>query len=111
MSLVFVGMACFFIVGAGAGFLWNKSQIHELGQQIRAYEVRLEKAKGHRLMLEQTYAMMCSRLELDQRVKRMKLEMGPPQPDQIVRLWEISGTEQDQKLLARRPTSAEEGTN
>lgn len=108
MSLVFVGMACFFIVGAGAGYLWNKKQIHELGQQIRNYEMRLESAKRHRLMLERTYAEMCSYTNLDARVKRMRLEIGPPQLDQIVRLWEPTGTGQEEKLMARRPASAEE---
>src|SRR2546421_1920778 len=92
MGLVFVGMACFFIAAAGAGFLWNKSQIHTLGEQIRGYEVRLESAKRHRLTLERTYAAMCSPADLEQRVRSMRLELGPPQPDQIVRLPEIPGT-------------------
>src|SRR5881394_1822838 len=106
MSLVFVGMACFFVAGAGAGFLWNKSQIYTLGQQIHGYEVRLESVKGHRSTLERTYAAMCSRADLDERVKRMKLELGPPQLDQIVRLPESSGTGQEEKLLARRTMPA-----
>lgn len=108
MSLVFVGMACFFVVGAGAGYLWNKKQIHELGQQIRNHEMRLESAKRHRLTLERTYAAMCSPADLDERVKRMRLEIGPPQLDQIVRLWEPTGTGQEEKLMARRPTPAGE---
>lgn len=111
MSLVFVGVAFFFIVGAGAGFLWNKSQIHALGQQIRQQELRLEAAKRHRFMLERTYAGMCSFWELDARVKRMKLELAPPQLDQIVKLPEKSGNEQDEKLVAGRPIAAEEGSN
>jgi hypothetical protein len=136
MSLVFVGMACFFVVGAGAGYLWNKKQIHELGQQIRNHEMRLESAKRHRLMLERTYAAMCSPADLDERVKRMRLEIGPPQLDQIIKLEEVWGVgqgntvlavgvvrdskqgsrghslSQDGKLLARRPTKPdEEGTN
>jgi hypothetical protein len=110
MSLVFVGMACFFVAGAGAGYLWNKKQIHELGQQIRNSEMRLESAKRHRLTLERTYAAMCSPADLDERVKRMRLEIGPPQLDQIVRLWEPTGTGQE-KLMARRPTLAEEGSD
>src|SRR5258705_13873380 len=95
MSLVFVGLACFFVAGAGAGFLWNKSQIHTLGQQIREYEMRLERAKSHRMTLELTYSAMCSHADLEERVKRMRLELGPPQPDQIVRLPETPGAAQD----------------
>lgn len=110
MSLVFVGMACFFIVGAGAGYLWNKSQIHALGQQLRGYEVQLEAAKRRRLTLERTYAAMCSPADLDDRVKRMRLEIGPPQLDQIVKLPE-KGSGQDEKLMARGIAPAEERRN
>jgi hypothetical protein len=111
MSLVFVGMACFFVVGAGTGYLWNKKQIHELGREIRNSEMRLDSAKRHRLMLERTYAAMCSPADLDERVKRMRLELGPPQLDQIVRLWEPTGSGQEEKLMARRPMPAEEASD
>src|SRR5262245_42156984 len=111
MSLVFVGLACFFVAAAGAGFLWNKSQILTLGEQIRGYESRLESAKRYRMTLERTYASMCSPADLEQRVKRMRLELGPPQPDQIVRLPENPNAGQDEKLLAGRAMPAEEGRN
>ena len=112
-SIVFVGLLCFFVVAAGGGYLWNKSQIHTLGEQIRGYEMRLERAKGYRMTLERNYATNCSPIYLEMLVKRMRLDIGPPQPDQIVKLWENSGTEQDQKLLAGRTIAlpAEEGRN
>ena len=112
-SIVFVGLLCFFVVAAGGGYLWNKSQIHTLGEQIRGYESRLDGAKRYRMTLERTYAAMCSPADLEQRVKRMRLEIGPPQPDQIVRLPERAGDEQDEKLLAGRTilTRAGEGRN
>jgi hypothetical protein len=111
MSLVFVGLACFFVAAAGAGFLWNKSQIHTLGEQIRGYEIRLDAARRHRMTLERTYASMCSRADLDARVKRMRIELGPPQPDQIVRLWETPGATQEEKLLAGRTAPSLEARN
>jgi hypothetical protein len=112
-SIVFVGLLCFFVVAAGGGYLWNKSQIHTLGEQIRGYEMRLDSAKRYKATLERTYAAMCSPADLEQRVKRMRLEIGPPQPNQIVKLWEKSETEQDEKLVAGRTitTAAEEGRN
>jgi hypothetical protein len=108
-SLAFVGLACFFIVGAGAGFLWNKSQIHFLGQQIRTLEIQLEAAKGRRLALEQNYARMCTHTELEALVKKMKLPLGPPQPDQMVKLPEVALGAREEKLIARG--GDEEGTN
>ena len=111
MSLVFVVMACFFVVAAGAGFIWNKSQIHTLGEQIRGYEMRLDAAKRHRLTLERTYATNCSPAYLEMRVKWMHLELGPPQPDQLVRLYETPGPAQEEKLFAGKTTRTEEGRN
>src|SRR5687767_4886676 len=103
MSLLFIAFGCIFVVGAGYGFIWNKSQIHSLGQQIRYYETRLDEAKRRRLTLERAYATMCSPVDLEDRVKRMKLELGPPQPDQIVRLPETppDAIAPDEKILAR----------
>jgi hypothetical protein len=112
-SIVFVGLLCFFVVAAGGGYLWNKSQIHTLGEQYRGYEIRLDSAKRYRATLERNYATNCSRFYLEMLVKRMRLEIGPPQPDQIVRLPERAGDEQDEKLMAGQtsPTPAEEGRN
>jgi hypothetical protein len=112
-SIVFVGLLCFFVVAAGGGYLWNKSQIHTLGEQIRTYETRLDRAKDYRMTLERNYATNCSPLYLEMLVKRMRLDIGPPQPDQIVRLPERAGDEQDEKLMADRTTPApvEEGRN
>lgn len=88
MGLVSVGLICLFIAAAGCSFIWNKNQIHSLGQQIRFYEAQLETAKRRRLTLERTYATMCSPADLEERVKRMNLHLGPPQPDQMVRLFD-----------------------
>jgi hypothetical protein len=111
MSLVFVGMLCFFAAASGAGFLWNKAQIHALGEQIRGYEIRLDSARRHRRALEGIYATNCAPAYLDYRVRAMKLDLGLPQPDQIVRLTETSGAAQEEKLLAGRTMPNAEGRN
>jgi len=108
-SIVFVGLACFFVVIAGAGYLWNKSQIHELGQQIKGYELRLEAAHRRHLALQRDYATNCSPAYLDWRVKMLKLDLGLPQPDQIVKLPDGPVGPQDEKLISGRMISAVEG--
>jgi hypothetical protein len=99
-GLVYAGLACLFGVIAASGYLWQKSQIHALGQQIRGYETRLEDAKRRRMTLDRIYAEMCSPAGLEARVKRSKLEIGPPQLDQIVRLWEPVTAPAEDKFLA-----------
>lgn len=111
MGIVFVGLLCLFLAGAGAGYLWNKSQIHALGDQMHAYEVRLETARRHRLLLERTYAAMCSPADLDARVKRMRIDIGPPQLDQIVKLDETPLREPEEKLFAAKGALGLEGRN
>jgi hypothetical protein len=118
-GLALAGLACLFGAVAASGYLWQKSQIQALGQQIRQYETRLDEAKGRHLTLDRTYAWMCSWGELEKRVKRSKLEIGPPQLDQIVRLWEpipqtaeeklVALKKENQSLLSSAPTKTQEG--
>jgi hypothetical protein len=110
-SIVFVGLACFFVVIAGAGYLWNKAQINMLGDQMHGYEMRLESARRRRLALERDYATNCSPGYLEMRVKWMKMDLGLPQPDQIVKLPDGPGGGQEEKMMAGRTILAGEGRN
>lgn len=87
-GIAMVAAFCLLAGGAGVGYLWQKNQIHKLGQNIRVYEGRLEELRRHHRMLDQTVTAMCSWKELEERVRRMRLEIGPPQESQIVRLRE-----------------------
>jgi hypothetical protein len=101
-GLVLTGLACLFGAVAASGYLWQKSQIQTLGQQIRQYETRLDEAKRRHLTLDRMYAEMCSPAGLEARVKRSKLQIGPPQLEQIVRLWEPVPQTVEEKLTAQR---------
>jgi hypothetical protein len=92
---------------AASGYLWQKSQIHELGKQIRGYETRLDEAKRRHMTLDRMYAEMCSPASLEARVKRSRLEIGPPQFDQIVRLWEPALSANGDKLVELAPPKKE----
>ena len=106
-GLVYAGLACLFGVIAATGYLWQKSQIQALGQQIRGYETRLDDAKRRRMSLDRVYAEMCSPVGLEARVKRSKLEIGPPQLDQIVRLWEpVAGTVEDKVVALKKESQS-----
>ncbi len=109
--LMFIGGLCLFGVAAGSGYLWNKSQIQELGTQIKHHEARLDDIKRKRAELVRAYAMMCSPADLDARVKRMKLDIKPPQLDQIVRLDEPISPAAEEKLVAQRAAATQEEPN
>lgn len=112
-GIVIVAAFCLLASGAGIGYIWQKNQIHKLGLNIRAHEARLEQLRGHHRMLDRTLAMICSPKELEERAKRMRLEVGPPQESQIVRLREPVSpamTAGEQRILAGRG-EAREGVN
>ncbi len=104
-ALILAGLACLFGVIAASGYLWQKSQIQALAQQIRQYEMRLDEAKRRRLTLDRNYAEMCTPAGLELRVKRSKLQIGPPQLDQIVRLWEPVPQTSEDKIVAAKKES------
>jgi len=81
-------LLCALIGGSGVGYVWQKSQIDDLGRQIKAREIRLaelhtqnKKARGHLSGLR-------SPIMLKKRVEELKLGLVEPQHAQIWRLPE-----------------------
>lgn len=83
---------------AGLGYVWQIKQIHSLGREIKAAELRLEDLRRRKDGLLRGYAAMCSPRELEERIKFMKLGLEAPSPDSIVRLSDppIAPQPQDQ---------------
>src|SRR5690349_21530934 len=81
-------LLCIFFGGAGIGYVWQKTQIQHLADQIKRTESRSEELHRQNDKLMRAVAVLCSPHELDERVKKMNLGLVPPQPDQIVRLRE-----------------------
>lgn len=73
---------------AGIGYIWAKAQVWGLGKERKALENRLEDLKRKNDVLKQTYAAMCTQSRLDESVRRLKLGLAAPQPDQILRIAE-----------------------
>jgi hypothetical protein len=82
-------LLCLFFGGSGIGYVWQKNQLHELGQQIRQGELRLEELRRQNKLRADTLAYLRSPRHLDQRVKELNLGLGRPQPEQILRLTEL----------------------
>ena len=79
---------CLLIAGSAVGYVWQKSQIYQLGQQIRQREVRLAQLRDDDQKLGDQLAMLRSPVMLDQRVRELNLGLVPAQPTQICRLAE-----------------------
>lgn len=85
-------LLCGIIGGAGVGYVWQKSQISQLGEQRTKREIRLKELIRQNDLLRQQYAACCTREYLDRRVRDLKLGMGLAQQSQIWSLPEPTGS-------------------
>ena len=79
---------CFMIAGSAVGYVWQKSQIYQLGRQIRQCEIRLSQLNSENQKLTDQLAIMRSPVVLDQRARSLNLGLAPAQPGQVYRLPE-----------------------
>ncbi|HTR41336.1 MAG TPA: septum formation initiator family protein [Pseudomonadales bacterium] len=88
---------CFLIAGSAVGYVWQKSQIYELGRQIRAREIRLSQLRSQNQKLTDQLAILRSPVMLDQRARQLNLGLVPAQPGQVCRLPDpVSGAQNNQ---------------
>jgi hypothetical protein len=72
-------LLCLLIGGSGIGYVWQKDQIGRLGRQKKDREIRLERLKHQNSDLREQLAFMRRPLALEERIKELKLGLGPPQ--------------------------------
>ena len=96
-------LLCLLIGGSGVGYVWQKNQIYELGQQIRKRELRLTELQNQNEKLHRQLAQMRSPAFLEERIRELNLGLVPPQPSQVWYLPEpaAEGSQPDRQLAAR----------
>ena len=77
---------CFLIAGSAVGYVWQKSQIYELGRQIRQCEIHLSQLRSQDQRLTDQLAILRSPMMLDQRARQLNLGLVPATPGQVCRL-------------------------
>ena len=81
-------LLCLLIGGSGVGYVWQKDQISQLGQQIKKRELRLADLANQNEKLRKQLATMRSPRFLERRIQELGLGLVPPQPAQVWRLTE-----------------------
>src|ERR1041384_8127644 len=81
-------LLCLLIGGSAIGYVWQKTQIYELGQQIRKHEVRLAELQDSNKKLRDQLAMLRSPKKLEQRARELNLGLSLPTQAQKVTLSE-----------------------
>ncbi|MBM3875905.1 MAG: hypothetical protein FJ386_04190 [Verrucomicrobia bacterium] len=87
---------------ASVGYVWQKSQILDLGKQIKNNEIRLAEIRRQNKIRRDQLDYLRSPAVLDQRVKELNLGLVPPLPGQIITLIEslpAAATSQSSKHL------------
>jgi hypothetical protein len=84
-------LLCLILGGSGVGYVWQKTQIEELGRDIRRRELHLLEVRESNKKLRDQLAWLRSPAKLDQRARELNLGLVQPQPDQIRPLAEPGG--------------------
>ncbi|HEX4266059.1 MAG TPA: hypothetical protein VH597_17115 [Verrucomicrobiae bacterium] len=96
-------LLCLLIGGSGVGYVWQKNQIYDLGQQIRKREIHLKDLQDQNEKLRRQMAFMRSPPFLEARIKELNLGLVPPQPSQVWYLKEpATESSRTQRELAAR---------
>jgi hypothetical protein len=77
-----VVLLCSLFCGSGIGYVWQKNQIVELGQQIRKGEQQLTALQSQNKKLRDQLGMMSSVKYLEAKVKELNLGLVQAQPSQ-----------------------------
>jgi cell division protein FtsB len=97
---------CLLIGGSAVGYVWQKSQIDGLGQQIRQRETKLAQLQSDNKQLGDQISILHSPVMLDQRAKELNLGLAPATPMQVVRLTETPvAPENSSRQFAQRPAT------
>ena len=81
---------CLLIGGSAIGYVWQKSEIGRLGQQILEREKHLTQTQNENKRLSDQIAILHSPVMLDRRAKELNLGLVPAQPLQVVRIAEAA---------------------
>jgi len=104
-------LLCLLIGGSGVGYVWQKDQISQLGQQIKKRELRLDELTNQSKKLRNQLAIMRSPPYLERRIQELGLGLGPPQQTQLWRLAEpardLPRPERERQYAAPRETTME----
>jgi len=74
---------CVIIGGSGVGYVWQKSQINELGRQIKQREQKLIELDHQNKKLRDHLAELRSPAKLNERVQKLNLGLVLPQANQV----------------------------
>jgi cell division protein FtsL len=81
-------LLCVLIGGSGVGYVWQKSQIKQLADQVTQREQQYKELSQQNQRLRDHLAKLRSPEQLMERVQKLNLGLARPQPNQVWTLAE-----------------------
>jgi hypothetical protein len=97
---------CVLIGGAAVGYVWQKSQIDQLGRQIREREIKLTEIREQNKKLRDQLAILRSPGRLEQKLVDLKLGLVLPAPGDVWRVSEPVAPGEFPEVQAQHPRLA-----
>ncbi len=79
---------CVCIAGIGLGYVWQKTQVYRIGDEIKKRETTLLATQKRNSMLAAQVAHLKSPAQLEARCQQQGLALVAPREDQVVRVYE-----------------------
>jgi len=94
-------LLCLVIGGSGVGYVWQKTQIYELGKQIKQRELRLGTLEQQGEKLKKQLATMRTVQAIEDNIKKLNLGLSQPQMSQV---WHLVEPARDGQKVATNET-------
>jgi len=91
-------LLCLLIGGSGVGYVWQKSKIYELGQQMKMREIRLGQLVNQNRKLEKHLHEMRTPDFLGKRIQELGL-IAPPRSQ----VWQLEEPSRDSSKAGQPP--------
>jgi hypothetical protein len=91
-------LICFFIGGAGVGYVYQKDLLNKLSQEKREREQELNRLQLDNAQKRARLSQMNSQRQLEERVRRMHPDLRLPTPDQVVVLPDDRSVVTDERV-------------
>lgn len=100
--VVRAALLCLFLGGSAIGYVWQTQQVAKLGVERRQKETVLNRIESENAVKRHQYDLQLQPRALEERVRTLRLPIGPHQPGQVIHVSEPTGS-----LVA--PSRASEG--
>lgn len=89
--VVRAALLCLFLGGSAIGYVWQTQQVAKLGVERRQKENALSRIESENALKRHQFDLQLQPRALEDRVRTLRLPIGPHQPGQVIHVSEPAG--------------------